>query len=104
MRTTPHCRVTLTANQRPSVLLLPTPNSVGRVEGITMAKPKITLTRVMRAVEQDDCLGFCTACGAKAHNVEPDAREYACESCGEPKVYGAEELLFMAEELLFMLA
>ena len=26
--------------------------------------------------------------------VEPDARRVECESCGEPKVYGAEELLF----------
>ena len=60
-----------------------------------MAKSKITLEQVMEAVEQDDCLGFCTACGAEAYNVEPDARGYECESCGEPKVYGAEELLMM---------
>ena len=26
--------------------------------------------------------------------VEPDARRVECESCGERKVYGAEELLF----------
>jgi len=24
--------------------------------------------------------------------VEPDAREYECELCGESQVYGAEEL------------
>ena len=39
--------------------------------------------------------GFCTACGAEAYGVEPDAREYKCEDCGEPKVYGAEELVLM---------
>ena len=56
---------------------------------------KLTIVRVMKAVESDSNLGFCTACGAKAHNVEPDAREYTCESCGAPKVYGAEELLML---------
>jgi ribosomal protein L37E len=58
-----------------------------------MAKAKVTLEQVMAAVEQDDNLGFCLACGAEAFNVEPDARRYTCESCGAPRVYGAEELL-----------
>jgi ribosomal protein L37E len=58
-----------------------------------MAKAKVTLKQVMTAVEQDDNLGFCLACGAEAFNVEPDARRYTCESCGAPRVYGAEELL-----------
>ena len=57
-------------------------------------KRKITLARVIKACEEDSYLGFCTACGAEAFNVEPDARKYECESCGENKVYGAEELLF----------
>jgi hypothetical protein len=35
------------------------------------------------------------ACGAEAEGVEPDARRYECECCGEPKVYGAEELVLM---------
>jgi hypothetical protein len=26
--------------------------------------------------------------------VEPDARNYECEACGERAVYGAQELLF----------
>ena len=56
---------------------------------------KITLEQVMEAVEADDNLGFCLACGAEAFNVEPDAHEYECESCGEHRVFGAEELLFM---------
>jgi hypothetical protein len=60
-----------------------------------MAKHQITLTMVMEAVEADDSLGFCRACGAEAFGVEPDARGYECESCGAMKVYGAEELLMM---------
>lgn len=45
--------------------------------------------------ELGEYLGFCLACGAEAHNVEPDARRYTCEACGAEKVYGLEELLLM---------
>ena len=55
----------------------------------------ITADDIIAAVLQDDCLGFCTACGAEADGVEPDARGYECESCGERRVFGAEELLFL---------
>lgn len=55
----------------------------------------VTLDRVMEAVQADDMRGFCTDCGAEAFCVEPDARGYRCESCGERDVYGAEELLLM---------
>lgn len=54
---------------------------------------KVTEDDVLAAVERDENEGFCLACGAEAFNVEPDAREYPCESCGERKVYGAQELL-----------
>ncbi len=37
--------------------------------------------------------GFCLACGERAYSVEPDARKYTCETCGEPMVYGPEELV-----------
>ena len=37
--------------------------------------------------------GYCTQCGDEAAGVEPDARQYVCESCGERAVYGIEELL-----------
>jgi len=37
--------------------------------------------------------GFCNACGADAYCVEPDAREYTCEVCDEPKVYGIDEFV-----------
>ena len=57
----------------------------------------ITEARVMDAVERHmhslDDPGFCIACGADANGVEPDARKYKCEICGEKAVYGAEELL-----------
>lgn len=56
---------------------------------------KVPLDRVMGAIEADDNIGFCIACGAEADGVEPDAREYKCEACGKPKVYGAQEFLFM---------
>lgn len=57
----------------------------------------ITPERVMEAVERSqtslDNPGFCVACGADAEGVEPDARRYECEACGEPGVFGADELL-----------
>ena len=61
--------------------------------------PSVTPERVMEAVERElgslDNPGFCVRCGADAEGVEPDARKYDCESCGEPGVYGASELLIM---------
>lgn len=60
-----------------------------------MSKIPVTQEQVIAAVEADDNIGFCIACGDEAYGVEPDGRKYECESCGEKKVYGAEELLFM---------
>ena len=61
--------------------------------------PSVTLERVIDAVERHhtalDDPGFCVRCGADAEGVEPDARNYTCEACGQPGVYGAEELLVM---------
>ena len=56
---------------------------------------KVTIDQIIEAVEQDDNLGFCLACGEEAFGVEPDACKYECEICGQHKVYGAEELLIM---------
>ena len=56
---------------------------------------KISLDKILAAVEADNNSGFCLACGEEAYGVEPDARGYECESCGANKVYGAEELLVM---------
>ena len=57
-------------------------------------------TRWRPAVTEDelgelDTAGFCVACGAEVLGVEPDARNYACEDCGELTVYGLEELVLM---------
>jgi len=44
--------------------------------------------------EEND--GICLACNEWTFGgCEPDARNYECESCGEPKVFGAEEALMM---------
>lgn len=56
---------------------------------------KLTLDQVMEAVDSDEYIGFCLSCGTRTDGVEPDARGYTCEECGEPKVFGAEELLSM---------
>jgi len=57
----------------------------------------ITQDRILQAVQDQmfgtDNPGFCRACGADAYECEPDARNYTCEECGEPEVFGAEELL-----------
>jgi hypothetical protein len=60
-----------------------------------MAKNKsvVTIEQVMEAIESGEYAGFCLACGEQADGVEPDARNYVCESCGARKVFGAEELL-----------
>jgi hypothetical protein len=59
----------------------------------------ITVDRVIEAIELDESVGFCTACGNEQGGCEPDARRYRCEACDERAVYGAEELLFMIEAL-----
>jgi hypothetical protein len=53
----------------------------------------VSLDQIMQAIESDDYIGFCVACGAEHYGIEPDARGYDCEECDQPKVYGAEELL-----------
>ena len=59
--------------------------------------PSITAERVADAVERElatlDNPGFCLACGAETDGCEPDAEQYACDSCGEAAVYGASEIL-----------
>ena len=59
----------------------------------------ITAARVAEAVQRShrtlDSPGFCIICGEEAEGVEPDARGYECEACGENGVYGADELLLL---------
>jgi hypothetical protein len=60
-----------------------------------MSKMKIDMNRVIEALEEDECIGFCLACGEEQPGVEPDAREYECDVCGQRQVYGAEEVMLM---------
>jgi hypothetical protein len=60
---------------------------------MAQTKAKISIEQVMEAIENDEYAGFCLACGEQADGVEPDARNYVCESCGARQVFGAEEIL-----------
>ena len=53
------------------------------------------MTRNEYIEEREADGGRCLACGAEANGIEPDARNYSCETCGESEVFGLEELLLM---------
>lgn len=59
----------------------------------------LTETKLLEAAKRQmfgtDNPGFCIACGYEQDGCEPDACEYECEECGEPTVYGAQELVMM---------
>jgi len=60
------------------------------------AQPKkLDVDRVMAAVQADEGLGFCLACGEEVGGCEPDARNYPCPACSKNRVFGAEEVLLM---------
>lgn len=59
--------------------------------GIQLFRP--VMNEADYASESEDGGGFCLSCGDYCDGVEPDARRYTCEGCGEPRVYGLEELL-----------
>lgn len=46
-------------------------------------------------MSEHDTEGMCISCGNFQGGVEPDARQYECESCQEKDVYGIEELVIM---------
>jgi Zn finger protein HypA/HybF involved in hydrogenase expression len=58
---------------------------------------KIPFDRLESAIKDEDYVGFCLECGDEAYNVEPDARNYKCESCEAHQVFGAQEILIMGE-------
>lgn len=66
-----------------------------KIKGVEV-HASITAERIADACERHmaslDNPGFCISCGQDADGVEPDARRYECESCGERAVYGSEEL------------
>ena len=39
--------------------------------------------------------GLCLGCGTWHGGVEPDARKYHCDNCGENRVYGLEECVLL---------
>jgi hypothetical protein len=53
----------------------------------------VILAAVERYNTTLDNPGFCIVCGEEAMGVDPDARNYRCESCGADQVFGAEELV-----------
>lgn len=59
--------------------------------GQVQIKPSIEL--LTRLDEEGG--GFCLACGEGQEGCEPDMRRGLCDACGEPKVYGAAELVLM---------
>lgn len=55
---------------------------------------EIDMAHVMGLLENgEDRMGVCTSCGEYADGVEPDARGYKCEACGEKRVSGLEEIV-----------
>lgn len=66
-----------------------------RKDGTACEVLVIALTEEEYRQAGNDSAGYCLACGAEASCVEPDARRYECEACGEKRVYGTEELFMM---------
>lgn len=56
-------------------------------------KNPIPLDELTEAVENDEMVGWCIACGEHHDCIEPDACRYTCEACGKAAVYGAEEII-----------
>jgi hypothetical protein len=62
----------------------------------------ITIDQLTDSILEDQFIGFCIACRQMVDGCEPDARGYRCEACGEPCVYGAEEILIMGLAVLVL--
>ena len=66
---------------------------IGKKTGRTLYRFTLSEREFLRRT--DEYGGACILCGASAGGCEPDARKYTCEGCGQPGVYGLEELLLM---------
>lgn len=54
----------------------------------------IKMTELEFMYGQQNMEGICVSCGEPTCSpVEPDARNYVCESCGENQVFGLGEAL-----------
>jgi hypothetical protein len=78
------------------VALIRSGQSKWTISNDTTAPVVIPQSRIMRAIESGESIGFCKECGHSQDGCEPDARNYKCESCGAMAVYGAEEMLIGA--------
>ena len=66
-----------------------------KIEPYTNKKGSKLFRPVFQSQDEVDG-GFCIGCGTEvSRGVEPDARGYTCDLCGENKVYGMEELVLM---------
>ena len=66
--------------------------------------PSVTPMRVVDAArrQHDDARQSWLLLGVRATSTEgcePDARGYDCEACGEPQVFGADELMLHINEV-----
>lgn len=67
----------------------------GKVRGFSMTEGEFS-------DHSNNSDGGCLGCGKIIFGgVEPDAREYQCDYCGEHKVYGIDELLVMGKVEIF---
>lgn len=48
----------------------------------------------------NESMGICVKCAYAQDCVEPDAREYVCETCETPTVFGTPELLLSGDLIL----
>ncbi len=64
-----------------------------------MINEALTEDVIVEAAERtmfgDGMVGLCISCGEEQIPVEPDAEDVHCEACGDPRVFGAEQLLLM---------
>jgi hypothetical protein len=53
---------------------------------------KVTISEEVYRSYDEENAGICLACGEwKFGDCEPDARNYECDACGQPRVYGLME-------------
>jgi hypothetical protein len=60
----------------------------------------ITLTMDEYLEYSEQNAGFCLECRSDVFGIEPDARNYICEECGEPQVFGIQKLLLMGNVII----
>ncbi len=53
----------------------------------------VTFERVRALAEGCGNIGVCITCGEEVSGVEPDARKYLCDGCGQDAAYGVEQII-----------